>query len=234
MNLTAFSLRNRTLVLCVVVAMFGYGLITFRTMARREDPAITIRTAVITTKWPGATARKVEELVTDPIETAIKKMAGIDEIRSDSRTGLSIVYVDLLETIVGADIDQYWDELRNKVDEAKARLPDGCGVPSVNSDFGDVYDDDPSRSTRPRRPGQRRFRARVHLPGARGHRRNRRRRAQEPRRRSRKVDLFGCPGRADLPRGGSAAEWAKDRHLKFQRTPVPCSSRATSSRPVAR
>jgi len=139
-NLTRFALGNRTLVLCAVVALMGYGLITFATMPRREDPAITIRTAVVTTRWPGATARKVEELVTDPVETAIKKMAGVDEIRSDSRTGMSIIYIDLLETIGGADVDQYWDKLRNKVDEASSTLPDGCGTPYVNSDFGDVYD----------------------------------------------------------------------------------------------
>lgn len=140
MNLTRFALNNRVFVLCVVGAMFFAGLYTFATMPRREDPKITIRTAVITTVWPGSPAHKVEDLVTDPIETSVKKMQGIDEIRSKSRTGLSLVYVDLLESIPAAAVDQYFDELRIKVQEAVARLPDGCRDPQVNTDFGDVYD----------------------------------------------------------------------------------------------
>ncbi|MEM7199510.1 MAG: efflux RND transporter permease subunit [Planctomycetota bacterium] len=140
MNLTRFALRNRVLVLCVVSATFLAGLYTFATMSRREDPAITIRTAVITTRWPGAPTAKIEDLVTDPIETSIKKMQGVDEIRSKSRIGLSLVYVDLLESVPAAAVDQYFDELRTKVQDATSELPEGCGEPRVNTDFGDVYD----------------------------------------------------------------------------------------------
>ena len=139
MNLTRFALFNRTFVLSVIVVLVLAGANTFLTMPRREDPEIVIRTAVVTTTWPGATAAKVEDLVTDPLETAIKKMDGVDEITSDSRTGLSIVFVTLDDAVVAGDVDQYWDELRVKIDQTTPRLPDGCGTPAVNSDFGDVY-----------------------------------------------------------------------------------------------
>ena len=140
MNLTRFALRNRTFVLCVVGALFIAGVLQFLTMSRREDPEINIRTAVIVTRWPGATAQKIEDLVTDPIETSVKRMVGVEEIRSESRNGQSIVYVDIDEFIPGSQVDQYWDQLRVKVGEAESSLPDGCGKPFVNSDFGDVYD----------------------------------------------------------------------------------------------
>ena len=140
MNLTRFAIRNKVFVLCVVGAMFLAGIVQFLTMSRREDPELNIRTAVVVTRWPGATARKIEDLVTDPIETAIKRMDGVDEIRSDSRNGQSIVYVDIDEATPGHRVVQAWDDLRVKVEEAERSLPDGCQKPHVNSDFGDVYD----------------------------------------------------------------------------------------------
>ena len=140
MNLTRFAIRNRVFVLFVVAALFVAGLSKFLTMPRREDPEINIRTAVIVTRWPGATARKIEDLVTDPIETAVKRMDGVEEIRSDSRNGQSIVYVDIDEDTPGHAVEQAWDQLRVKVGEAEGLLPDGCQKPYVNSDFGDVYD----------------------------------------------------------------------------------------------
>jgi len=136
MNLTRFAMNHRTVVLAVTAVMLVYGLQTFQTMPRREDPEITIRTCIVTTLWPGASAEKVEELVTDPLETVINQIDEVEEIRSDSRSGMSLIFVDIDERLF--DIDQYYDEVRNKIDLVVSQLPDGCGKPAVNSDFGDV------------------------------------------------------------------------------------------------
>ncbi|MCA8949675.1 MAG: efflux RND transporter permease subunit, partial [Planctomycetes bacterium] len=136
MNLTRFALHNRVIVLAITAVLLVYGTATFLTMSRREDPEITIRAAVVVTQWPGAAAEKVEELVTDPLEKAIDQIDAVDKLTSKSRTGLSILTVELDETATG--IDQYWDEVRTKVAEVESRLPDGCGRPRVDSDFGDV------------------------------------------------------------------------------------------------
>ena len=139
-NITRFALKNQVFVLCVVGALFIAGTLKFLTMSRREDPELNIRTAVVTTRWDGATATKIEDLVTDPIETSIKRMDGLEEIRSESRNGQSIIYVDIDESIPGDAVEQYWDDLRVKVGEAESKLPDGAYRPMVNSSFGDVYD----------------------------------------------------------------------------------------------
>ena len=115
MNLTRFAIENRVIVLAVTAVLLVYGLATFKTMPRREDPEIMIRAAVVITQWPGASAEKVEELVTDPLEKAIDQIDEVDEITSESRTGQSIITVELDETL--AEIDQIWDEVRNKVTE---------------------------------------------------------------------------------------------------------------------
>ncbi len=136
MNLTRFALTHRTFVLAATTVLMVFGVAAFRDMPRREDPEIVIRTCVVTTRWPGASAEKVEELVTDPIETELSRIDVVEEIRSESRTGVSLVFVDIDERLV--DIDQHFDEVRNKIDRVAGDLPDGCGRPLVDSDFGDV------------------------------------------------------------------------------------------------
>ncbi|MEZ5962497.1 MAG: efflux RND transporter permease subunit [Planctomycetota bacterium] len=136
MNLTRFALRNRVFVLAAMAVALVYGVATFLGMSRREDPEITIRAAVVVTRWPGATAEKIEELVTDPLEKAIDQIDEVDKITSKSRTGLSIITVELDERLT--QIDQYWDEVRTKLAEVESSLPGGCGTPRLDSDFGDV------------------------------------------------------------------------------------------------
>lgn len=136
MNLPRFALTHRTFVLFAVLALLGAGGQTFLNMSRREDPEITIREHKVTTRWPGATARNVENLVTDPLEEAIAGIAEVKEIRSESRIGASMLAVEYEDW--ATDIDQLADEVRAKVDEVRAQLPSGCQPPHVNADFGDV------------------------------------------------------------------------------------------------
>ena len=139
MNPTRFTVDHRTTTMAIVLVSLFMGLQTFQTMPRREDPEIIIRNAVVITQWPGATAEKVEELVTDPLEAAINQMSEVDKITSESKTGVSIITVELIETTPAEASDQAWDNMRNKIDSARASLPSGCGIPWVNSDFGDVF-----------------------------------------------------------------------------------------------
>ena len=76
MNIPAFAMKYRTVVLTFVALLVGYGLFTFQTMPRREDPEFTIRSCVVTTSWPGTPAAKIEELVTEPLERAIARISG--------------------------------------------------------------------------------------------------------------------------------------------------------------
>jgi len=139
MNLPKFSMMHRPIVYALIFVVTASGISNFMTMPRREDPAISIRSCIITTVWPGAPAEKVEELVADLIEKQVNQIAGVDDILSDSRVGLSVIQVDLEDRVGGDEIDQHWTEVRNKIEEIWTQLPDGCSKPWVNSDFGDVY-----------------------------------------------------------------------------------------------
>lgn len=137
MNLPRFALTHRSVVLAFVGILLSVGLFNFTTMSRREDPEITIRDALVITSWPGAPATKVEELITDPLEKAIAEIAEVDEIKSISLVGLSIIEVTVDDNV--SNTDQVWDDVRAKVQPVRTRLPQGTNPPFVNSDYGDVY-----------------------------------------------------------------------------------------------
>lgn len=115
------------------------GFFSYGKLGRLEDPEFTIKEAVITTQYPGATAAQVEIEVTDPLETAVQQLKQLKEVRSISRPGVSIIFAEIQETYDKQTLPQVWDELRRKIEQAAGHLPPGSGAPFVNDDFGDVY-----------------------------------------------------------------------------------------------
>ena len=110
MDITRFAIeKNRvTLVALLVILLSGLG--AYESLPRAEDPGFTIRTAVIQTRFPGANPERVENLVTDKIEKAIQEMPELDVVRNQSKTGVSIIHVDIQETY--REMRPIWDLLR--------------------------------------------------------------------------------------------------------------------------
>ena len=136
MNLTQIAFRFRPVVLLLTAGLMIYGAVSYFTLPAREDPSITIREAIVTTAYPGLAAERVEQLISKPIEEAILTVNGVEEIRSTSTDGQSIVYAKAYDQL--DELDQVWNELEEAVREAAVRLPDGAGTPRVNDNFGDV------------------------------------------------------------------------------------------------
>ncbi len=139
MDIARASIQRRTVVifLCVLIA-FG-GVFAYLNMGKLEDPNFTIKTAIVTTAYPGATANEVDQEVTSKIEDAIQLMGQIKHLRSLSTDGVSIVYVDIQDHYTSAELPQIWDELRQKINDALDTLPEGALTPNINNDYGDVY-----------------------------------------------------------------------------------------------
>ena len=137
MDLTRFALERRVVTGVAVVVLVFMGLQAFFNLPRSEDPGFVIRVALVTTYFPGASPERVEELVTDKLEKAIQEIPEIDFISSQSKTGVSIVYVTVLERY--KVMRPIWDNLRRKVERASRELPDGVRGPFVNDEFGDVF-----------------------------------------------------------------------------------------------
>lgn len=123
----------------LVLTLLIGGSIAFFEVGRLEDPAFTIKQAVINVPYPGATALEVEQQVTEPLESAIQRITEVKEIRSRSMDGLSEIRVEIQDRYTGDALLQIWDNLRNKVNDAQAELPPDAGPAVVDDDFGDVY-----------------------------------------------------------------------------------------------
>ena len=122
------------MLICLVGGLWGIADI-----GRLEDPAFTIKEARVFTAYPGASARKVEEEVTEKLEVAIQQMGQLDRLTSNSRPGMSEIRVRIRDNFDTNELPQVWDELRRKVRDAQVRLPRGALPPVINDDFGEVF-----------------------------------------------------------------------------------------------
>jgi multidrug efflux pump subunit AcrB len=105
-----------------------------------ENPDFTIRQMIVSVDWPGATARQVEEQVTDKIEKKLQDTPGLDYLKSCSTPGRSVIYVVLKDDAVPASqIRPTWIEVRNMVNDIKSTLPQGVKGPYFNDRFDDVF-----------------------------------------------------------------------------------------------
>ncbi|MBW2666554.1 MAG: efflux RND transporter permease subunit, partial [Deltaproteobacteria bacterium] len=139
MDIAKAAIENRVVTLVLTTVMIGGGLISFEGLSRLEDPEFTIKEALIITPYPGASAREVEEEVTDEIETAVQALAQLKELESKSDRELSNITVVIKNKYDASTLPQVWDELRRKVDDAQSKLPPGAGPSLVVDDFGDVF-----------------------------------------------------------------------------------------------
>lgn len=137
MSLTSLAIRKSRITWVALFLVVATGLSSYTRMSRSEDPGFVIRTATVVTRFPGASPERVELLVTDPLEKAIQEIPQIDFLSSQSKTGMSVIYVNIREEFT--EMRPIWDDLRRKVQRAQGSLPENVIGPMVNDEFGDVF-----------------------------------------------------------------------------------------------
>jgi len=139
MNITEAILKQRKVLLVALIAIAIGGVFSFTKMSKLEDAEITVKSALVITRYPGASQHEVELRVTDVLETAIQSMDNIDCIESRSMAGYSEITVKLSSSLVTSKLPQVWDLLRRKVGDTQVYLPQGASKSMVFDDYGDVY-----------------------------------------------------------------------------------------------
>ncbi|MGQ7248794.1 efflux RND transporter permease subunit [Halomonas sp. V046] len=134
-----FFLRQRVISWMVTLLLAIGGVVSFFGLGQLEFPEFTIRNAIISTPYPGATPKQVEEEVTLTLEKAIQEVPDLKRVSSVNADGLSQITIELENTVREFELDQYWDRLRRKINDAQSSLPPGAGSSIVNDDFGDVF-----------------------------------------------------------------------------------------------
>lgn len=123
-----FHRRPRYLVLLLVLVMLS-GLSALLGLPRLEDPTLSPRFATLRTAYPGASAERVETLVTTVLEEEISEVADLRLIRSASRAGFSLITLELKDNV--EDLEAAWTRIREKIDLVEGHLPQGAGKPEL-------------------------------------------------------------------------------------------------------
>ncbi len=138
-NLSDWALRHRSFVWFLMILATVAGFFSYNNLGREEDPSFTIRTMVVTGIMPGATAEETLTQVTDRIERKLEELDALDSTRSVTYPGRAIVYVDLLDSVRGADIDQAWTRVRAMMSDIRGEFPAEFHGFVFNDNFGDVF-----------------------------------------------------------------------------------------------
>jgi multidrug efflux pump subunit AcrB len=121
--------RNSRLTVLVIGLILVAGAAAFQSLARQEDPTLSRRFGTVTTFFPGASALRVESLVTEKLEGRLQELHEIEELDSTSRTGLSVIQIQLADEYDEDTVDQVWSKVRDKLADARGELPAGVSDP---------------------------------------------------------------------------------------------------------
>lgn len=134
--LTRFGLQKGRLTILVMLGLLIMGVVTYTQLPKLENPAITIRTAIVAANFSGMSPERVEDLLATPIERKMREIGEIEDISTLITTGSAVVTLNLYESVATADLDGVFQDIRNKMEDV--RFPDGTDGPNINTNYGDV------------------------------------------------------------------------------------------------
>jgi multidrug efflux pump subunit AcrB len=127
-NLSRWALEHKSFVVYLMLLVALAGILEYRQLGRDEDPPFTIKTMVVKTLWPGATTLETMRQVTDRIEKKLEELPNIDYLKSYTKPGESVVFVNLKDSTRAADVPDLWYQVRKKVGDIKQTLHKPCRV----------------------------------------------------------------------------------------------------------
>ncbi|MGL6313742.1 efflux RND transporter permease subunit [Vibrio sp. WXL103] len=139
MNIAEYSIKNRVISWVFLVILAIGGVSSFSQLGRLEDPAFTLKDAMVIASYPGATAQEVEEELTYPLEKEIRRLPYVDKISSTSSNGITQIMVSMGMEYGPDELPQIWDEMRRKINDIQPTLPSGVAGVNIIDDFGDVF-----------------------------------------------------------------------------------------------
>ncbi|MGL5724421.1 efflux RND transporter permease subunit, partial [Cetobacterium sp.] len=138
MKLTELAIKNKVTAYMLFTLLLIFGYMSYNNSEKAEDPGFTIKVALITTNWPGATAKQMADLVSKRITDQVQNMDALKYVESKNIDGQSNVYVNIKSGY--KDLKPVWQELRDRINTfVVPALPQGVQAPQINTYFGDVY-----------------------------------------------------------------------------------------------
>ncbi|PDT44832.1 MFS transporter [Sinorhizobium fredii] len=137
-NLSTLAVRERAVTLFFIVLLAAAGIYAFLSLGRAEDPSFTIKTLTVTTVWPGATAREMQDLVAEPLEKRIQELTWYDRVETTTRPGYAYLTVTLKDSTPATAVEEEFYQARKKLGDEARNLPSGVFGPFVNDEYSDV------------------------------------------------------------------------------------------------
>jgi multidrug efflux pump len=137
-NWSHWAVTHPALVLFLIIALAAGGIFAYLRLGRAEDPNFTIKVAVVTVIWPGATARELQDQVIDRIEQRLQEIPYFDRVQTYTRPGFAAMQVVFRDNTPPREVPQLFYQIRKKIDDLRSSLPAGIIGPSVNDEYGDV------------------------------------------------------------------------------------------------
>lgn len=139
MKMTEFFMRRPILFWSFMAAILIAGILSFLQMPKLEDPAVSAKQARVVIAWPGASAHEIELKVAQMIEDELRALPNVKKVRTECQNSSAMFTVEFQMTVLNEELEQHFDLLRRKVNDAASRLPQGCYSPIVIDDMMDVY-----------------------------------------------------------------------------------------------
>lgn len=138
-NLSAWALAHQQLMAFLMLMILGAGVLSYQALPRNEDPAFTIKTAVVSAQWPGADLNDTVQLLTEPLEKKLQEVPYLDYVQSETHPGKTVIFVNLRDSTPPARVQDIWYQVRKKMQDVSSTLPAGVAAPAVNDDFDDTF-----------------------------------------------------------------------------------------------
>ena len=138
MNLSEWAVKHPAFVTFLMLASAIAGLDAYRRMGRAEDPSFTIKTGLVSARWPGATTEEMQRQVADKLEEKLQELQYLDYLRTYTTPGSVMTLVQFKDTTPAKEMEELWYQLRKKLDDIRGTLPSGVVGPFINDEYGDV------------------------------------------------------------------------------------------------
>src|SRR3974390_921942 len=137
-NLSAWAVAHPALILFLIVMFGAAGLLSYRNLGRAEDPSCTIKVAIVTAIWPGATATDMQAQVADPIEKKLQELPYFDKVTTYTKPAFTAMQVAFKDYTPAREVPELFYQLRKKIGDIRGDLPEGLIGPALNDEYGDV------------------------------------------------------------------------------------------------
>jgi multidrug efflux pump len=137
-NLSSWAVRHKSLTLFLMLAVFAAGAMSYFRLGRAEDPSFTIKVAIITAIWPGATTQEMQDQVSDRIEKKLQELPFFDKVETYTKPGFMAAQIVFKDSTRSHVMPELFYQIRKKLNDLRSDLPAGLIGPNVNDEYGDV------------------------------------------------------------------------------------------------